>query len=240
MSHMQTGRWWLTLAVVTASCIVVNTAILVRNTFWPGSVTVEIPVGPSLAMPAGPPPPQPPVEVDDWKRVAGGGHRMGPADAAVTIVEFSDFECPACRRFASETFPALQQRFPGQLALVYRHYPLRSHAAALPAARAAECAASQGRFEAFHDVLFAQVDSLRGLAFRWLAGQAGVADLDAFDRCAKSTARVSAIEADLAEVRRIGGQGTPTLVVNGMLIRPPYSPAALSGHIQAALTRARY
>ena len=236
MRQLQTDRLWRVLAVVTASCIVLITAILVRNTIWP-SMAVEMPVGATMPTREGPAPPQPPVEVDDWKRVAGRGHRIGPLDAAVTIVEFSDFECPACRRFATETFPALQQRFPGQVSLLYRHYPLRSHLAALPAARAAECAAAQGRFEAFHDVLFAQGDSLRALAFGWLAKEAGVADLPSFDRCAKSTARVPAIEMDLAEVRRIGGQGTPTLVVNGMLVRPPYSPAALSGHIQAALTR---
>jgi protein-disulfide isomerase len=237
MKQIHSDQLWRVLAVVTASCIMLITAILVRNTIWPAAAELQSPRL-DRGTESGLVPP-PPVEVDDWKRVASSGHRIGPANAAVTIVEFSDFECPACRRFANETFPALQQRFPGQVALLYRHYPLRAHAAALPAARASECAAAQGRFEAFHKVLFSQTDSLRALAFQWMAREARVADRDAFARCVASTARVSAIEMDLAEARRIGGQGTPTLVVNGMLVRPPYSPAALSGHVQAALSKAQ-
>ena len=64
-------------------------------------------------------------------------------------------------------------------------------------------------------------------------------DQAAFQRCNSSTAAVPAIEADIAEVRRIGGSGTPTLVINGLLVRPPYSPAALAGHVETALAKAR-
>jgi protein-disulfide isomerase len=123
------------------------------------------------------------------------------------------------------------------VALLYRHWPLPNHRFAFPAARASECAAKQGRFEAFHDVLFAQQDSLPAKSFAQFAREAGDPNLAAFERCASSQQPVVAIERDLAEARRIGGTGTATIVINGMLIRAPYSDGSLAAQVQKALDR---
>lgn len=236
MKQPSADATWRVLAIVAVSCLVVITVSLVRREL----VTPEVDAG-TIARSAvrtsrGS---QPPVRVNEWERIAQKGHRIGSVSAPVTIVEFADFECPACRKFALETFPAVQRQFPDQVALVYRHYPLQSHAMALPAARAAECAAAQGRFEAFHDLLFVRRDSLRTGAFSWIAREAGVRDLSAFDACLGQDGSLKSVESDLAEVRRIGGSGTPTLVINGLLIRPPYSLAAVSRHVEAALAVAQ-
>jgi protein-disulfide isomerase len=220
--------FWKTLAVIAVTCLVVLTAIVVRRQFS-GSSNESL-QSEQAAL-------RPPEPVDDWPRVAGAGHRIGPPNAPVTIVVFSDFECPYCARFATQIFPQLQSRFPDQLALVFRHWPLRRHASAYPAARAAECAAVQGRFEAFHNLLFSQQHLLPIKPFRQFAFEAGLKDLAAFDACTNSNAPVAAIEADITEVRRLGATGTPTLVINGLLVRAPYSGAILASHIQSALDR---
>jgi protein-disulfide isomerase len=220
---------WQAIAGVAVLCLVVITIVLVKREFFETDVAFASVPGDEKRLEA--------VPVNDWDRVKNGGHRMGPADAPVTIVEFSDFQCPACARFANNVFPTLEEVFPGKLSLVYRHWPLRMHPYAYPAARAAECAAAQGRFEVFHDLLFQQRDSLGSKPFTQFAREAHVPDVAQFDRCASSTAPVPAVEADMAEARRIGGTGTPTLVINGILLRPPYSPKAVTEQIRAALDR---
>lgn len=85
-----------------------------------------------------------------------GAPRMGNADARVVIIEFSDFECPYCGKFAREILPTLKTKYidPGRVQLVFRHYPLPRHLRAERAAQGAECAAKQGRFWTMHDSLF--------------------------------------------------------------------------------------
>ena len=229
---MSNERIWQVIALAGLCCLIVMTGLLVRREFFVMPAAEAAPfLAPDRTM-------QPPVPVDDWARVSAAGHRIGPHDAPVTIVEFSDFECPFCARFATETFPALQARFPGQVALLYRHWPLPNHRMAYPAARAAECAAAQDRFQALHDVLFAQRESLQERPLADFARDAGVPDLPSFERCIEETGSVAAIERDIAEARRIGGRGTPTLVINGMLMRAPYSDGMLARQIQAALEEA--
>ena len=154
---------WQVLASVAVLCLVVLTAAVAKREFF------EPPPAPVGVSAATMPDPTPPVPVRDWERVASGGHRMGHVNAPVTIVEFADFQCPACRRFATEIFPMLQAQFGDQMALVFRHWPLPNHPYSYDAARAAECAAAQGRLEAFHDLVFSQRDSLEVEPFRRFA-----------------------------------------------------------------------
>jgi protein-disulfide isomerase len=154
------------------------------------------------------------VRLDNWLPVAAEGHRLGPENADVTVVVFSDFECPICRTFALETFPELEARYPGRVALVFRHWPLTGHRFAYPAARASECAAQQGRFFPFHDLLFSQQREFGLKPFSDFASEAGVQDLPAFDKCYANTEPVESIENDIREAMRVGGIGTPTVMVN--------------------------
>ena len=151
---------------------------------------------------------------------AGGlteGHlRLGPKSARLTIVEFGDFECPACSQFA-HTVDTLRQRFPDDVALVYRHFPMPYHRMARPLARASECAAAQGRFESFYYGAFLTPLDLGLDAAVSLARMSRVPDPKAFIACAKDTAVVRSIESDALLAKELAIPGTPAVVIDGVL-----------------------
>jgi protein-disulfide isomerase len=187
-------------------CTVIMTGVTVRREFaTPGRRAA--------------PGPQPAERLASWRDISAVGHRFGPPDAELTIVVFSDFECPMCRTFATRTYPTVAARYPGRIALLYRHWPLRQHRFAYPAARASECAAAQGRFQQFHDLLYANQPMLGLRTFQQFAAEAGIRDVAAFNSCYEQEESVPAIERDIEAVARIGGTGTPTVVVNGWLLR---------------------
>lgn len=170
--------------------------------------------------------------VPDWRSYATGS-RIGPADAPVTIIEFSDFQCPYCRVMA-DRLRALRREHPGEVALVYRHFPLSYHPYASSAARASICADRQGRFEAFHDALFARQDSLDDTIWARLAETAGIPDRARFDECLGSEEPLAQVERDIAAGTRLGITGTPAILVNGTLITGG-APGLLEEHVARAL-----
>lgn len=173
-----------------------------------------------------------------WREFASGGHRMGPQDAAVTIVEFADFQCPYCRR-AAKDLRELRQRYPKDIALIFRHYPLSGHAQATPAAQAAECAGRQGRFEQFHDMLYAEPDSLGHKTWVRFALESGIADSAKFSRCLADDSVQATIAMDRAAGDRLGVEGTPTFLVNDRRIDGYISPRAFERQVQHAIEEAR-
>jgi protein-disulfide isomerase len=184
------------------------------------------------------PPPHPldPRPVADWRYYAteGSGKRIGPTSGSVTITVFSDFECPFCRRFAEE-FERVRDRYPSEVTLVFRHFPIPRHVSAEPAAVAAECAHQQGRFEQMHNALFADQDSLA--LDRWVsqAASAGVADTVLFKACLTSPSARSAVAADMRAGERLGADATPTVLVNGWRIMGPADAAAMNELIRREL-----
>lgn len=209
---------------VVALCAIAVTALVVRREFFapPQFALRNNEVAPEL--------------VDDWEAVASQGHALTPAGGALTIVVFSDFECPACGNLSREVLPQLIREHPAQISVRYRHWPLTSiHRFALPAARASECAGAQGRFREFHDAIFAQQDQLGLKTFLEFAGEAGVADLPKFDACARDTSRVEAIQRDIQAAEQLGGRGTPTVVVNGWVFRGGIGAVTLDSIARAVL-----
>lgn len=160
--------------------------------------------------------------IADWREYAKDGQRTGPADAPVTIVEFSDFQCPYCR-MAAARIDSLRQEHPGEVAVVYRHFPLPNHEHAVAAARASECAGEQGRFWEMHDQLFAAQDSIGRVGWARFASSAGVRDSLSFQGCLSRGGRLPALERDTAAGNRLGVRVTPTLLINGtqVLGAPP-------------------
>jgi protein-disulfide isomerase len=155
--------------------------------------------------------PPPRVAVD----VAGSPSR-GPVDAPVTIVEFSEFQCPFCRR----VLPALREvedRYRGRIRLVFRHFPLARHKDAPKAAEAAECARDQGRFWEMHDRLFENAERL-GIADLKRHARAVGLDGPAFDGCLDSGRHEGRWRRDLADALSYGASGTPMFFVNGRLV----------------------
>jgi protein-disulfide isomerase len=157
------------------------------------------------------------VKIDGWEDFARGGHRLGSEAAPITIIEFGDYQCPFCRD-AEKHLAAILRKYPQEVSLVYRHFPLTSHQAALPAAQAAECADEQGAFWDYHRELLNRADwtVIGSEAFADIAAELGLPDLDAFVRCIMSPDPVDAITADRLAATRIGVNATPTFIVNGL------------------------
>lgn len=181
----------------------------------------------------------PPAPIEDWEALAGVGHRIGPDNAIVTIVEFGDYECPVCATFELSTLRPFLSANPGQAALVYRHWPLNYHRFAYPAARASECAADQGLFDEYHAILYEKQDSLGLKSFHEMAVEVGMPDIASFDRCSSADGVVDNIERDMAEAKARGGTGTPTIFVNGMRYYGLPTRAELDSTLLAATSRVR-
>jgi protein-disulfide isomerase len=159
-----------------------------------------------------------PRPVDNWEEIAAAGQRMGPAGAPVQIVEFSDFQCPFCATFA-QTLRAVRAKYPDRVAVLYRHYPIAElHPHARTAALAAECAGAQGRFEPYHDRLFAQQDSIGLKPWERFATEAGVPDTAAFTRCVREERLIGNVTRDSAIAEKAGIRITPSIVVDGTLV----------------------
>jgi protein-disulfide isomerase len=160
----------------------------------------------------------------------------GPAAAPVTIFEWSDYQCPYCKR-AQEVLARLQAEFPDTVKIAFKDFPLRSHERALPAALAARCAGAQGRYWEYHDLLFvAQPDFSRDE----LLGYARRLGLEAppFAECLDSARFREAVLADQREGLAAGVRATPTFFVNGQKIEGALPIEDFREAIQRALREA--
>jgi thiol-disulfide isomerase/thioredoxin len=155
----------------------------------------------------------------------------GSPMAPVTIVEFSDFECPFCGR-AAPILEAVLEEFEGQVRLVFFNYPLSMHAHALQAARAVVAAGRQGRFWEMHDLLFEHQQSLEDEDLMRYAEQLEL-DLDRFRSDLESEAVQRAVEADRSIGRQVELEGTPTIFVNNRRFNEPIT--ALARYIREEL-----
>lgn len=156
-----------------------------------------------------------PVTVSDWSRFASEGHRLGPADATVTVVVFFDFMCPYCQD-AALALQALRLRYPEDLAVVYRYAPTTNEAS-LRFAKAAECAAQRGQFISFHDVVMAWPDSMQNTSTESWATHAGVADTVSFLACLDDAMAIT-FQRDTLAARELGIRGTPMFLVGDLLV----------------------
>lgn len=161
---------------------------------------------------------------------------LGPADAAVVIVEFSDFQCPFC----SQAYPVVKQLlhdYGDRVRLVYRDFPLvDTHPRALPAAVAANCAFEQGKFWEMHDKIFENQTALEEADLKRYAIQIGLNSL-AFGSCLSSGKYVKEIEDDFNAGVEAGVEATPTFFINGILVRGAVPYEALQQLIVAELNR---
>ena len=202
---------WKTLTFVFALLFVVSWA-----TGGFGSGTSDTVVAPQAA-PSPQAPPAPTVVRDSFD---DDGALKGDPDAEITIIEFSDFECPFCGRFYTQTLPQLTKEYidTGKVNLVYKDFPLPFHSSATPAAIASECAEEQGKFWEFHDILFEkqgdwanQGPDAANSKFKEYASDLGL-DSSKFDSCVDDQKYADEVKEDTAEA---GGavSGTPTFLI---------------------------
>jgi protein-disulfide isomerase len=142
---------------------------------------------------------------------------IGPDNAKVTVIEFSDFQCTFCQIWYKQDYKQLLESYPNQIRFVYRDLPLPMHPQAIPAAEAAECANEQGAFWKYHDALFEQKYGLDRAAYEHYASDLGL-DAKAFAECLDSHRYLSEINADASDANRVGISGTPSFVINGRIL----------------------
>jgi protein-disulfide isomerase len=140
----------------------------------------------------------------------------GPAHAPVTIVAFSDFECPYCKRVLRALDQVLQE-YDGRVRLIAKDLPLTSHPQARQAAEAARCAGAEGRYWPYHDRLFAEQPRFGRDRLVGYAVDLGL-DREAFARCLGERRFARRVEDDLAQARALGIVSTPTFLINGRVL----------------------
>lgn len=159
-----------------------------------------------------------PQVVKDWENCAVGP-AYGSSIPKVTLIQFSDFQCPACRKL-NLALSGMVFEPDNDIRVIYRNLPIaRIHPYAREAALAAECADQQGRFAAYHDLLFEHQDSLKSGRLEAWADEAGVEDLAAFRSCIQSSTRALArLKADSIAAVKLGIRSTPTMLINGRVL----------------------
>lgn len=144
----------------------------------------------------------------------------GNPQAKVTIVEFSDFECPYCSR-GNQTIQQVLKAFPNDVKVSFKNLPLAFHEQAGPAAKAALAAAKQGKFWEFHDELFAKQDKLGQPLFEEIAKGLGL-NVDQWRKDLDSADVAAAVKADEEQAKKLGIRGTPAFFVNGVRVAGAY------------------
>ncbi len=200
---------WKFLAVAVVAVLVGAYAGMIF--FGEGNITGELTGGP-----------EEPVTVRNGQQsngvsmvvIAGDDAAKGSEDAPVTIVEFSDYQCPFCGRFYEQTLPLIEEEYvsTGKVRMVYRDFPLGFHEEAQGAAEAAECADEQGMYWEFHDVLFENQDLLSESSYREWAGELGM-DSQAFGECLDLGRQSAEVREDFSDGSAAGVSGTPTFFI---------------------------
>lgn len=168
------------------------------------------------APPAAVPRPGPADDATVFKVDVGTAPARGPADAPITLVVFSDFQCPFCRR-VELTLVALEAAFPGKIRIAWKNFPLDFHEEARPAAEAALAAQAQGKFWGMHGKLMTQAASLDRATVDGYARELKL-DMAAFRAALDAHTHAAAIEADVKQGQALGVTGTPVIFVNGQRV----------------------
>jgi protein-disulfide isomerase len=209
------------ITVVLVACAVITTSVVLRRELMaPVSLHSKADRKPSL--------------IPLWRDERDKGISMGSSNAPVQLIEFADFECPFCGDL-HKSLRALDGRYPNKIGLTYVHFPIPGHRFAVPAARAAECANDQGRFEAMYDQLFEGQDQFGLKPWDDYATTAGVPDIPAFDACIKRTNPIPRVEEGKALGAKLDVQGTPTIIINGWKLGHPPNEQELEQIVQRIL-----
>lgn len=168
---------------------------------------------------------------------AGDAPGFGPSDAAVTLVEFSDFQCPYCAR-AAETVEQIKKEYGDEVRFVFRQFPLSFHEQAHLAGQASLAAHAQGKFWEFHDLMFEHQSELDRDSLETYAEQAGL-DMAKFKAALDEGTYKDEVDAELEMGKKVAVDGTPTLFINGERVPNPTDFASVSAQIDKAIAGAK-
>lgn len=194
-----------------------------------------------VAAPGAPPtaaPPPPAVFTGDMDDLMDDDAVKGDLDAPVTMVEWSDFECPFCGRFYSGAYKQIVSEYvdTGKVRFVYRDFPLSFHPQAQKAAEAAECAGEQGKFYEMHDLLFEKGVSGGVASFKTYASEIKL-DTAKFNTCLDDGKMAAEVKKDMADGAAAGVTGTPGFIINGKLVSGAQPFEAFKAIIDAELAK---
>ncbi len=180
----------------------------------------------------------PSAPVIDMKKLSEGYPSEGSASAKVTIVEFSDFQCPFCSSFYNSSLVPMRKDYidTGKVKIVYRHFPLGFHPEAQKAAEATECAKDQGKFWEMHDKIFLNQPSLSVANEKQWAKDLGL-NSATFNQCLDSGKKAAVVSADQKAGTEAGVSGTPTFFINGKSVVGAQPYAVFKQAIDAELAK---
>lgn len=200
--------------LIPGAIIVAGAVIAFAIVFVNGGLGVR-PAPPRDTPPTGNGTQAPPVQAS-----ADDDPMLGNADAPVTMIEFSDFECPFCARFFQQTLPQIKEQYikTGKVQFVYRDFPISSiHSNAEKAAEAGECADEQGKFWEYHDLIFSRQDQMSVANYKRWAAELKL-DTARFDSCLDSGKYADEVAKDFSDGQAAGVSGTPTFFINGQRV----------------------
>lgn len=157
-----------------------------------------------------------PAEVTRVSVSADDDPAKGPADAKVTIIEFSDYQCPYCSR-GEATMKQIEEAYGSDVRIVFRDFPLSFHENAQKSAEAAQCANEQGKYWEYHDKLFANQNALDTASLKSYAVELGL-DTQKFNSCVDTSKYAEEVKKDINDGKAAGVQGTPAFFINGRLV----------------------
>jgi protein-disulfide isomerase len=204
------------LAVLLLVSLYMNYSLVKTAMSKPTTTAPTIPTG-NAAAPQGDQEPSAPIKDVSLK---ADDHIKGEKGAKVTIIEYSDFQCPFCGR-AEPTIAKILETYGEDVVFAYRHFPLSFHPNARPAALASECAAEQDKFWEYHKVLYANSNALSKTDLLKYADDLKLDAAD-FKSCLESEKYAKKVDADFAQGQADGVTGTPAFFINGELIAGAY------------------
>lgn len=220
----------IVLTIVLVACALFVSALVVRQEllFRPNSLLQSVPEA-ELILPD-----------SLWEAISEYQTALGARSAPVRLVEFYDYECPFCLAL-HPVLDSIQAKYPEDVTLIFRHFPMPYHQGAYRAALAAECAHEQGAFKALHDVLFAHQKLLSTTSVNWgsLASDAGISDVKGFQRCVMEAHTAHRVHTDTLLANQLDIDGIPTVFINGAAYSGPLSTDGLDAIIEQALKSSR-
>lgn len=207
----KSDKFW---KITTVVLIVLLGFFLLRG----GGNSGNSPTGGGVALGDTNPSPAPTVNID-MEELVDDDPFLGEEDAPVTIVEFSDYECPFCSRFYTQTLPLIKSQYidTGKVKFVYRDFPLSFHPQAMPSALAANCAGEQGKYYEYHNKIFENQALLSDATRKQWAQELGL-DIPKWESCLSDPAQRQEIQKDLQDGSAAGITGTPGFIINGQLV----------------------
>lgn len=239
---MQTLAVRLMYVVLLIAFLVIGYLIGKVETLQKGAITAAVPSQPGQAAPQQPQAPTAPDQKTVLSKLKTGHlPAIGKDNAKVTIVEFSDFQCPFCGRFYKDSLPQIKKDYidTGKVKLYFRHFPLDFHPQAKPLAIVAECANDQGKFWEMHDVIFDNNDKVGTMTnedYKKWAVDMGL-DTAKFNNCVDQKQHSDVIDEDQKAGVEVGVSGTPTFYVNGKQLVGAQPFSAFQTAIDAELAK---